>query len=249
MTKVVDTEQLNPNGDHFSDLAIAKNGTVYVSWMRCTGNGPSGNCGGTRATFWVSKSADGGNTKIGSANLVPSNCSCAFFGSLPNTHVPVSNIPVIDVDNSTGSFAGHLYVVNYNWTGTYMKVQVTTSTDGGTTWDTPKGVGSSNNHDQFFPWLTVSKTGTVGVTWLDRRNDPGNVSYQAYAALSTNGGTSFGTNHKLATASSNPNNDGFGGSNMGDYTGNIWAGNTLYASWMDTRNGTNCQDEVGGYVQ
>jgi hypothetical protein len=37
---------------------------------------------------------------------------------------------------------------------------------------------------------------------------------------------------------------------MGDYTGNIWksTGMTLYASWMDSRNGTNMQDEVGGRV-
>ncbi len=35
---------------------------------------------------------------------------------------------------------------------------------------------------------------------------------------------------------------------MGDYTGNYWAtGKVLMASWMDTRNNVNCQDEVGGY--
>jgi len=45
---------------------------------------------------------------------------------------------------------------------------------------------------------------------------------------------------------SNPLNDGFGGSFMGDYTGNAWDGATLYASWMDSRNGSFMQDEVGG---
>jgi hypothetical protein len=34
---------------------------------------------------------------------------------------------------------------------------------------------------------------------------------------------------------------------MGDYTGNTWFDETLYASWMDSRNGVNMQDEVGGY--
>jgi hypothetical protein len=46
--------------------------------------------------------------------------------------------------------------------------------------------------------------------------------------------------------SSNPFNDGFGGSFMGDYTGNIWSETTLFASWTDTRSGI-AQDEVGGY--
>ena len=44
---------------------------------------------------------------------------------------------------------------------------------------------------------------------------------------------------------SNPNNDGFGGAFMGDYTGNIWTGTTLHASYMDTRTNV-CQDEGTG---
>src|SRR5262249_28134816 len=36
----------------------------------------------------------------------------------------------------------------------------------------------------------------------------------------------------------------------GDYTGNVWnsTGTILYASWMDSRNGVNMQDEVGGRI-
>jgi len=35
---------------------------------------------------------------------------------------------------------------------------------------------------------------------------------------------------------------------MGDYTGNYWATATnLVSSWMDSRNGVNMQDEVGGF--
>src|SRR6266581_4254684 len=119
-TAAVDTLQVSPQVDQFSDLAIGNDGTVFVSWMRCTANGPTGDCGGTQATFLLSK-----------------------------------------------------------------------STDGGKTWSTP-------------------------VT--------------------------------IAAVASNPNNDGFGGGFMGDYTGNAWnsTGTTLYASWMDSRNRFNMQDEVGG---
>lgn len=35
---------------------------------------------------------------------------------------------------------------------------------------------------------------------------------------------------------------------MGNYTSNAWAGNTLFASWSDTRSGTDTQDEVGGLI-
>ena len=253
-TVQVDTKQLYPTVDQFSDLAVAKNGTVYVTWMRCTANGSAGDCGGTTATMYISKSTNGGASwstpsVIGTVALAPDACSCGFYGSLPNTNERVSNIPAIGVDNSSGVNSGHLYVVDYTWTGTYMKVQVTTSTNGGTTWNKPVRVTpKTDTHDQFFPWLTVSLKGTVGVTWLDRRNDPSNLSYEAFASTSASG-TSFSTNVQIASVASNPNNDGFGGGFMGDYTGNYWSGNTLYASWMDTRSGVSAQDFVGGYLK
>jgi len=254
-TVPVDTEQIFPAIDQFSDLAIGKDGTVYVSWLRCTANGPAGDCGGTTASMVLSKSTDGGNTwsapvTIAQVNLAPDSCICAYYGNLPGTFERVSDIPAIGIDNSSGPHAGNLYAVMYSWTGTQMRVGIVTSTNGGTTCSKPVPVApSSQTHDQFFPWLSVSSTGTVGVTWLDRLNDPANLSYQAFAALSTNGGLSFSTNAALTPNLSNPNNDGFGGGFMGDYTGNIWAGNALVASWMDSSNGVNMQDQVGGLLQ
>ena len=252
-TVPIDTQQIYPSIDQFSDITTGKDGTVYATFMRCNASGPAGDCGGTTASMMLSVSKDGGNTwstpsMISSANLAPDNCFCAFYGSLPNTSERVSNIPVIGSDNSTGKNAGNLYTTFYNWTGTYMQVEVTTSTDGGNTWGTPVGVTpASDTHDQFFQWLSVSNTGVVGVTWLDRRNDPANVSYQAFSGVSSNGGKGF-RNSLITHVLSNPFNDGFGGSFMGDYTGNTWAGNHLYASWSDTRNGVDTQDEVGGRI-
>jgi hypothetical protein len=254
-TVVVDTKQIYPSQvDQFSDLAIAKDGTVYVSWLRCPATGPAGDCGGTTSKMLVSKSLDGGatwSTPVTSATvkLAPDNCG-AFYGCLPNTFERVSDIPVIAVDNSTGANAGHLYIVYYNWDGTRMRVLVSHSTNGGTTWSAGVPVAPSTvAHDQFFPWINVSTRGTLGVTWLDRRNDSANINYDSFATFSNNGGTSFSTNQKLSSVMSNPFNDGFGSGFMGDYTGNAWDGATLFASWMDSRNGSFMQDEVGGYAR
>lgn len=247
-----DTRQVYPDIDQFSDMAVGKDGTVYLSWMRCTANGPSGDCGGTTASMYSSKSTDGGATwskavKIGTAALAPDNCG-AFYGCLPNTSERISNIPVIAIDNSSGAFSGKLYVTDYNWTGTYMKVQVASSTNGGKKWSKPVGVApESDKHDQFFPWINVSSTGLVGATWLDRRNDSANINYDAFGGASSDGGATY-PNLQLSTVSSNPFNDGFGSGFMGDYTGNAWAGNTLFASWSDTRSGSDTQDEVGGLI-
>jgi hypothetical protein len=251
-TVPVDAEQLYPIIDQFSDLTIGRDGTVYVSWMRCTANGPTGDCGKTVATLLISSSTDGGTTwsaesTIATVTLAKDSCG-EFFGCLPNTHERVSEIPVIAIDNSTGTHAGTIYAAFYNWLNTYMVEEVAHSKDGGVTWSAPVRVTpTTDKHDQFFNWLHVSSKGVVGVTWLDRRNDPANINYQAFAAFSTNGGVSFQANKNLASAPSNPLDDGFGGYFMGDYTGNDWFGTKLYVTSCDTRNGTSCQDELYGY--
>jgi hypothetical protein len=248
----VDAVQAYPVIDQFSDLAVGSDGTVYVTWMRCTANGPTGNCGGTIASFYFSKSRDCGKTwtapkRITMANLAPDTCG-QFYGCLPGTGERVSDIPAIGVDNSGGPFRGRLYVTTYSFLAGRMRVRVHRSLNGGLTWPGVKYPAGAAKHDEFFPWINVSNvTGDVGVTWLDRRNDPGNVNYEAFCSLSLNGGVAYLANLKMASAPSNPFNDGFGGAFMGDYTGNNWgADGNLRASWMDTRNGAFSQDFVGG---
>jgi hypothetical protein len=250
-TTAVDTAQVFPAVDQFSDLAIGKDGTVFVSWMRCTA---TYDCGGTQATLVLSRSTDGGSTwstpvTIATVTLAPDPKGCCFYGQLPNTSERVSEIPALGIDNSSGPHAGNLYAAFYTWTGSSMVVGVATSTTGGSTWGRPVLVTACSPHDEFFPWLSVSSGGLVGVTWLDRRDDPTNLSYETFAAISSDGGATF-PNLLIASAASNPNNDGFKGSFMGDYTGNVWesTGTTLYASWMDSRKGTTMQDEVGGRI-
>jgi len=247
----VDATQVYPSVDQFSDLAIGKDGTVYVSWMRCTANGPSGDCGGTTATMYFSKSTDGGSTwtspkAITTAKLAPDPGFCCFYGSLPNTSERVSNIPVIAIDNSTGTHAGNLYVAYYTWTGTQMKVLVAVSSNGGTTWTKKAVAPSTATHDQFFQWVNVSRGGQVGVSWDDRRNDPSNINYESFMAVSNNGGGGYGTNVDLSAAPSNPFNDGFGGFFIGDYTGNAWNGtSSLYVTYTDTTTGIDQDFLVG----
>jgi hypothetical protein len=252
-TTTVDPVQIKPLVDQFSRLAIGSDGTVHVAWQRCAMTGPNINCADTKAEMLLSKSTDGGNTwsapvTIATVHLVPDTCDCAFFGNLPLTNEPVANMPVIGIDNSSGPHAGYLYAVMYNWTGTQMKVEVATSTDGGNTWSEPVTVAPGARHDEFFPSLSVSPSGMVGVSWLDRRNDPLNVSYQPFAAVSTNGGASFAKSYAATSYLSDPYLDGNGGTYMGDYTGNAWDTNNFFlVTWPDTRNQQFMEDYVGGF--
>ena len=167
-------------------------------------------------------------------------------GALPNTRVQVVDVSAFGIDRSNGPHRGNLYIAYYNWTGTFMRVFVATSTNHGATWTSVPVAPDTQTHDQFFPWLSVNPSGVVGVSWLDRRNDPNNLSYEAFAALSRDGGASFGKNVKLSQQPSNPLDDGFGGRFIGDYTGNAWRGNKVfYATYTDTSTGVDQDFLVG----
>jgi hypothetical protein len=243
-----------PQVDQFSDLAIGANGTVYVSYMSCTATGPAKDCGDRAALLYVEQSTDGGNTwsapvLMATMGLAFDNCLCAFFGNLPNTLDPISEIPLIAIDNSSGAHAGEMYFSAYSWNGEFMQLLLGTSTDGGNTWNPPIPVAPKNDKsDQFLPWINVSAKGILGITWLDRRNDPNNLEYESFGTWSTDGGNTFATDLQLASEPSNPDNDGFGGAFLGAYTGNAWDGKTLFAAWPDTRNGRDSQNESGGML-
>lgn len=239
--------------DLFTHLSVGRDGTVYLTWQYCPG---ISNCENGIDYMLFSKSADGGNTWSGpvlmatvTSNRALGQCQCGI-SSLPNTdEIRVYNYPVIGTDNSSGPYAGNLYVVMQTWTGTNLRVLVVRSSDGGTTWSKPVLVApASDTYDQFFPWLSVSATGLVGVSWLDRRNDPANVDYQAFAAISADGGQSFQPNIQLTENFSNPNNNGYPDNRwMGDYSGNTWDGEgNFIAAWMDSSNGVDMQEVVGG---
>jgi hypothetical protein len=232
-------------------LTIGKDGTLYAAWMHCLQFGRY-LCTNDIGYMVFSKSSDGGviwslPKLVMPVHEVPNSCGCYGFGVIPNTTVGAPNTPALAADDSKGPYSGRLYITMFEWTGTYMRVLVIHSSDGGNTWSKPVPVAPAREtHDQFFPWISVSPAGLVGVSWVDRRNDPANIDYQAYAAISSDGGESFQTNMQLTTAFSNPDDGGYGNF-LGYYAGNTWDGpNYFVAAWMDTSNGISSQDYVGG---
>jgi hypothetical protein len=115
------------------------------------------------------------------------------------------------------------------------------STDG-VTWSAPVVVNSdSGAADQLMPALTVGTDGVVSVAWLDTRNDAANVNYDVYLARTTSSSArmdwGFGTNTRVTTVASNPNNDPrLQGTLIGDYFAIAAGGGVVYPVWTDTRN-------------
>jgi hypothetical protein len=242
----VDSVQKYPAEEDFTRMVVGKDGTVYITWMRCPGSGSDRACSENKGYMEFSQSADGGNAWSSPQRIATVNLPLDL--QLPNTKGErVFNYPVIAVDNSDGPHAGNLYVAMYTWTGTHLRAQIIRSSDGGKTWSKPVPMApKSDTHDQFFPTISVSPTGLVGVSWLDRRNDTANHDYQAFAAISSDGGKTFGRNWQLTQAFSDPDVNGTLNRWMGDYTGNTWAGSKFIAAWMDSSNGVDMQEVVGG---
>lgn len=121
-------------------------------------------------------------------------------------------------------------------------VYVTRSDDRGETWTRPIRVNDATAGDQLFPWMCGTRDGRLHLVWLDRRDDPANLFYHVYHALSSDGGQTFSTNTPITTVPSNPRladlRDRSGNGFIGDYIG-LACGDTDVAAavWPDMRDG------------
>ena len=77
------------------------------------------------------------------------------------------------------------------------------STDGGRTWSPKVRVNhDAAGHDQSMPNVAVDERGAVYVAWYDRRDAAYGDSVNAYAAVSRDGGVTFGPDMRLSSRSS-----------------------------------------------
>ncbi|MGH9501084.1 MAG: sialidase family protein [Terriglobales bacterium] len=229
-----------PEEDAYINLAVSPDGSVYVTWVYC--DTPAHFCADNKAHIVLSKSTDGGNTWTKAKQVVTTT-----IGTLQD-YLFLPPTPLITVDNSTGPYSGTVYIAMCSDARGTLRLGMIHSRDGGETWSKPVSVAPAvDTHDQFLPWLSVSPTGLVGMSWMDRRNDPNNLLYQPFAAFSSDGGQSFGENILLSEGFSDPSRGGEGSGWIGDYTGNTWAGpNYFVAAWMDNSQTPNMEDVVGG---
>jgi hypothetical protein len=217
--------------------AVGADGSVHVAWHDCNS--------GIRQM--VRKSTDGG-VSFGTARA-----AAAGLTGCPNPH-PGANFrvnaafPTIATDRTNAS---RVYVAWSSCNGVAQAdVFFSRSLDGGATWSAvPLRVNddsTSNPRDQFFPWMAVGDDGVIQVMFGDDRLDTvhaGGHNYDIFFATSLDHGASFGPNVRVTTASSDPDNDGFGGTFIGDYFG---LSPSRTPVWGDTTSGN--QDIFGARV-
>lgn len=208
--------------------AVGPDGTVYVSYYDSIEDGP---WKGLYAPSVVS-STDGGRffSKPSVIEFVPE----LDFTLRPTIFRAWSSMfPII----GTGP-EGNVYVVfAVNPAGPDdSDVMFSSSTDRGKTWSKPKRVNDdSTTRDQFFPFIAVSKNGTIHIIWGDMRDDPDDIRYHIYYTRSGDQGRTFIPNSRVTDFPSNPS---FGISIfVGDYFFMAVSDRDVHIAWTDSRLG------------
>jgi len=117
--------------------------------------------------------------------------------------------------------------------GDRSDVYVWTSTDGGASFAPPVRVNDDRTTtDQFMPDLWVAPDGTLGVLWLDRRNDTAtNWRTEAWMALSRNKGKTWSCSFPVSSQAFPV----VGRCQMSDYNGIYADRDRFYLAWGDGR--------------
>ena len=215
-----------------SQPTVAPDGTVYVGWMDSTDDGPFEGL----AQMYVASSADGGETWTGGRRVStfletgfsPRTTFFRYWGSAfaQMTTGPEGEVYIAYVGLPPGapSDDGDLFVAR--------------SMDKGLAWELPVKVNDDKTERlQFFPSIATSPDGRLHVMWGDMRDDPKELRYHIYYAVSEDQGQSFGLNARASDSSSNPNWGFPGGQFIGDYFSIAATDEDVYLVWADSRLG------------
>jgi hypothetical protein len=206
--------------------AVDQQGDLYVAYLAFS----------TSREDWqmqVSKSTDLGNSFQRMAGFPVRPLGVPFVDRS-------SEFPQLAVDNSGGPRDGWIYLV---WHGSspenVLRPYISHSEDGGETWSEPIAMNTDDsNAPHWWPSVSVDGTGNVNVIFLDRRNNPGTGYTDLFFAQSTDGGNTF-DNFRVTDVTSSwegiRHDPGF--TYVGDYIRAISVGTTVYATWVDPRNG------------
>lgn len=143
------------------------------------------------------------------------------------------------------SHDGTLYVAWHDARNGDADVFVRRSTDGGSSWSTPRQVNDDapdSLTDQYHPVVSVAPSGRLDVAFYDRRHDRNNVYNDVYYAYSLDQGATFSANLRLNRTSSNSKvgqryelDHARGMVEFGAHPSLLSYDDRMVAAWTDTR--------------
>jgi hypothetical protein len=157
---------------------------------------------------------------------------CAGRQTLDDMCARVNSAGNIELDPTTGDL---YYVWSDNRNGsaadTNTDVFLRRSTNGGATWAAVAQI-TSDETDQFFPWMSINNNGVIAITYFDRQYTYPLIDTSL--AVSSNGGASF-TQSRVSEESWDPNLAFRLGVFIGDYNGIDTSDTTAIPFWTDAR--------------
>jgi hypothetical protein len=156
--------------------AVAPDGTVYIVWDDYKFQ-----------SLYINKSQDGGKTWKDPVLITPTWSDAPGGLGIDigcNSGRTMTAMPAMVVDK-----AGNIFVVFASQVipggGGNFHVWATKSTDGGTTWTPASRVSTpkTDNH-QYNPSISIDSNSLLNVSYLDRRDDPGNCLTREYLSRS-----------------------------------------------------------------
>jgi hypothetical protein len=158
------------------------------------------------------------------------------IGGQPNSGYRVLTDPTVAVDPGDGQ---RVYIVWPDARRDVSDIYGIASSDGGATWTPPFRINDdAAGHSNFMPAIGVAPNGRVDVSFLDRRDDPGNRYNVEYVASSYDHGATW-VNTRVGEV-------GFDGTGcfhqegpkfIGDYQGVASTNSAAHPVWADSRNG------------
>jgi hypothetical protein len=251
------------------NIAIAPDGTVYVSWQANGGGAFSKGTQNANGAAFV-KSTDGGQTFSMASlafNYVPfvsgqfSGSSARDCGDVPFNCPSGQTFPRFDLAQPSLTVNGTDIdmAMQVRLASGQGQIQFSKSSDGGATWSPRIAIDPHDNGHQFFPWIAASAGNTINAVYYDSVDDPnyapnrapcnsatgaGGKCLNVRYAVSTDGGAHWHST-LVTDKPMNPNYEQFGGRKIpffGDYIMVGAAGSTVAAAWTDTRDVVGASD-------
>jgi hypothetical protein len=226
------------NGNH-NDISVGAKGKVIVTYE--SGAGPAAG----PSTLWANVDPDGlgfagwgprrliSNSNVGIDRRIPANGLTARIDAAPS----------VAVSYGAKFHRGRIYFVYAdapNVTSNDINIFMRFSDNDGVSWSAPVRVNNdTTGRSQFLPAVAVDPTtGIVAVAWYDARNSGTNSITQVFAAISDDGGATFGSqfpvsNDRIDAAASFPPATGAVSSGVGFFNQISFFGGNLQINWSD----------------